>query len=166
MGPAAFSLVDRDRLADLLREDVFGHETILPLAFNPADSLSEKNCLRGALVAASEHVIAHTKNTPRRNGVLRSSGGTILLTLEDRPAAASAGIDHQAVRDAFSLWQKRATSAFHAAQEEAGEGIQHSGKDYTDDVLYILAKYLESLSQVPPRLTDQWMWQFENDLWV
>jgi hypothetical protein len=159
-------LVDRDKLSQVLRED-FGHETILPLPFNLADSLSEKNCLRGALVAACEYVIVHTKPSQRREGVLKRAGdGSILLTLKERPDAASAGIDHQAVRDGYGIWQKQAAAAFAAAKEDAREGIRHSETDYTADVLYILDKYEQSLLSVPPRVSDQWMWGFENDLWV
>jgi hypothetical protein len=36
----------------------------------------------------------------------------------------------------------------------------------TGDVLYILDKYEQSLTKVPPRASDQGMWSFENDLWV
>jgi hypothetical protein len=160
-------LVDRGKLTKILKEEVFGHETILPLPFNLADSLSEKNCLRGALVRACEYVIANTNARQRRAGVLKRSGdGTILLTVADRPGAANAGIDHQAVKDGYGVWQKQAGAAFAAAKEEAREGVSHSGTDYTKDVLYILEKYEQSLAKVPPRGSDQWMWNFENDLWV
>jgi hypothetical protein len=161
------ALVDRDKLSKILKEEIFGHETILPLPFNLADSLSEKNCLRGSLVAACEYVIAHTKPSQRRGGVLKRSGdGTILLRVEDRPDAANAGIDHQAVKDGYGIWQRQAAAAFAAAKEEAREGVRHNETDYTGDVLYILDKYEQSLSRVPPRASDQWMWSFENDLWV
>lgn len=160
-------LVDRGKLAKILKEEVFGHETILPLPFNLADSLSEKNCLRGALVKACEYVIANTNTRERRAGVLKRSGdGTILLTVADRPGAANVGIDHQAVKDGYGVWQKQAGAAFAAAKEEASGGVSHSGTDYTNDVLYILAHYEQSLAKVPPRGSDEWMWNFENDLWV
>jgi len=142
------TLVDRDKLAKILKEDIFGHETILPLPFNLADSLSEKNCLRGALVSACEYVIAHTKPSQRQSGVLKRSGdGTILPTVEDRPDAA--GIDHQPVRDGYGIWQKQAAAAFAAAKEEAREGVRYKETDYTADVLYILEKYEQSLSKLP-----------------
>jgi hypothetical protein len=96
----------------------------------------------------------------------RSGDGTILLTVADRPGAARAGIDHQAVKDGYGVWQKQAAAAFAAAQEEAEGGVFHSGTDYTADVLYILGKYEQSLSKVPPRASDEWMWKFENNLWV
>lgn len=161
------ALVDRGKLAKILKEEIFGHVTILPLPFNVADSLSEKNCLRGALVAACEYVIIHTKPLQRQGGVLKRSGdGTILLTVEERPGAANAGIDHQVVRDGYGIWQKQAAVAFAAAKEETKEGVHHKDTDYTADVLYILDKYEQSLSRVPPRASDQWMWNFENDLWV
>jgi len=88
------------------------------------------------------------------------------LTVADRPGAARAGIDHQAVKDGYGVWQKQAAAAFAAAQEEAEGGVFHSGTDYTADVLYILGKYEQSLSKVPPRASDEWMWKFENNLWV
>ena len=159
-------LVNRSELTKCM-EEIFGHETILPLAFNLADSLSEKNCLRGALVMACEYVIANTNVRERQAGVLKRSGdGTILLTVADRPGAARAGIDHQAVKDGYGVWQRQAAAAFAAAQEEAEGGVFHSGTDYTADVLYILGKYEQSLSKVPPRASDEWMWKFENNLWV
>jgi hypothetical protein len=161
------ALVDRGKLSKILKEDIFGHETILPLPFNLADSLSETNCLRGSLVAACEYVIAHTKPSQRRGGVLKRSGdGTILLKVEDRPDAANAGIDHQAVKDGYGIWQTQAAAAFAAATEEARKGVRYNETDYTEDVLYILDKYERSLTRVPPRASDQGMWSFENDLWV
>lgn len=60
-------LVNRSELTKCM-EEIFGHETILPLAFNLADSLSEKNCLRGALVIACEYVIANTNVRERQAG--------------------------------------------------------------------------------------------------
>jgi hypothetical protein len=161
------ALVDQGKLVKALREEAFGHETILPLPFNLADSLSETNCLRSALVAACGYVIAHTKQRQRRGGVLKRSGdGTILLKVDERPGAANAGIDHQAVRDGYRVWQEEAAKAFAAAKQEASEGITHKGVDYTADVLYILDKYEQSLARVPPRASDDWMWNFENDFWV
>jgi len=160
-------LVDRSRIAEMLRVEIFGHETILPLAFNLADSLSEDNCLRGALLAACAHVIAHTKPLQRRSGVLKRSGdGTILLTINDRPEAATAGIDHQAVKDAYRLWQNNAAEAYREAGWEAGQGVFREEKDYTADVLYLLEKYEESLINLPARISDDWMWRFENEVWV
>jgi hypothetical protein len=162
------TLIDRKKLVQILQEEIFGHETILPLAFNLADTLSENNCLRGALVGACEYVIEHTK-PQQRSGVLKRSGsGDILLTVADRPEAVNVGIDHQAVRDAYGVWQQLAAAAFAAAKDEADEGISHSGNDYTSDVLYILDKYEQSVETnvPPPRISDQWMWHFENDLWV
>jgi hypothetical protein len=161
------ALIDQAKLVKAMKEEIFGHETILPLAFNLADSLSEKNCLRGSLVAACEYVIAHTKPRQRKAGVLKRSGdGMILLTLEDRPEAATVGVDHHAVKDGYGIWQKEATAAFAAAKLEAGVGVRHKEKDYTADVLYIIEKYEQSLARVPPRVSDDWMWDFENDLWV
>ncbi len=161
------TLVDQSKLSKILKDEIFGHETILPLAFNLADSLSEANCLRGALVAACEYAIAHTKPLQRQGGILKRSGaGEILLTVEERPGAANAGVDHPAVKAGYEVWRKQAAAAFAAAREEARGGVQYKDTDYTADVLYILDKYEQSLSKIPPRASDQWMWSFENDLWV
>jgi len=160
-------LVNRDRMIEMLRVEIFGHETILPLAFNLADCLSEDNCLRGALVFACEYVVAHTIPKQRKGGVLKhGAGGLILLTVQDRPQATTAGVDHQAVMEAYRVWQEQARRAYQAAAEEAKGGVERAGKDYTNDVLYILDRYLRSLAEVPPRACDAWMWKFENDLWV
>ena len=86
------ALVDRGKLSKILKEEIFGHETILPSPFNLADSspseLPSRLPCRGLRIRDRPHeAIAAT------SGVLKRSGdGTILLKVEDRPGAANAGI--------------------------------------------------------------------------
>lgn len=160
-------LIDIPRMQLRLRE-LFADVWQYPKAFNLADCEAEENCLRGALTDACQSVISETRPLVRRGGVLKHGpGNLILVKVEQRPGSESAGIDRNAVRMAWEVWRRLARKAFDRALAgvQAG-GVTYAGSDFTEEVAYILARYRESLSREPPRLSDHMMHEMENDLWI
>ncbi len=162
---------DGDKLRHNLRQ-LFGKVTVLPKIFNMADSRAEDNCLRGSLVAACISVISETKPAQRSAGVLRRGKGLdhgmIELTRSALPAAVrGAGIDHDAVRAAYTVWSNQARAAFGrtiTVVEQRGSVM--AGEDVSDEVIYILERYRDSLKRRPAKLGDRQMYDLEESLWA
>jgi hypothetical protein len=164
------ALLNGEKLKNGLKE-LFAKVTSLPKVFNVADSRAENHCLRGALIHACVAAINETQPLNRIAGVLKRGKGLNYgenqLTLQDRPEAAEVGIDCKAVRKAYQVWIEKAREAFDrtiAAVEARGATVY--GKDAKDEVIYILERYRESLDQPPAMLTDNVMFDLEEDLWA
>ena len=149
---------------------LFGDVWMLPKVFNAADSTAESNCLRGALIDACTSVILNTKPIPRQAGVLkRGTGldhGTILLTTADVPNA-SAGIDHSAVHSAYALWTARSIAAFRRAIDDVRQnGRSVDGQDRSEDVIYILERYIRFAAGPPSLFSGDNLYALEESLWL
>jgi hypothetical protein len=134
---------------------LFAHVSVLPLAFNLADSLAESHCLRGSLVAACQAAISRSK--PVRTGALVRSDGFDPSMRELRPDGSirqeAAGFDYEAVNFAYDLWREESTRSYRRAAAFAGtHGVIYAGEDLTDDVVYILGKYREFAGRAPSAL--------------
>ena len=159
-------LIDATKLKSDLQH-LFRRGNLLPKVFNVADKWAEDNCLVGALVRACQVAIDSTRPVHREGGVLKQVGGTIVLWLKDRPAAATAGVDRNAVKDAYAVWKQQAQNAYETALARvSAEGASCDGADVTDDVIYILSKYREGLHDPPAKLLGSNIAKLEEDLWV
>ncbi len=156
-------------LATELRS-LFGDVWALPKVFNAADSVAESNCLRGALVDACASVILNTKPIVRQAGVLKRGAGldhgTILLTIDDVPNP-SAGIDSSAVAAAYAVWTARSIAAFRRAVEDVRQnGRSVDGEDHSDDVIYILERYIRFAAGAPSLFSGSNLFKLEESLWL
>jgi hypothetical protein len=172
------TLIHTEHLRSGLRE-LFGRVWILPKAFNLADCIAESTCLRRALVAACQKVLEDTKPIERGGGVLKRgvggwqaghkepSFGMIQLRTSDIHGGAKGGIHGDAVHAGFKEWRTQAADAFERAMKKVEEdGVTYDEVDYTDDVLYILAKYKESLDVPPAKLGAAQISRLEQSLWL
>ena len=166
------SAINAQKVNQALKEDVFGKCTVLPKVFNIADSRAENNCLRGALAAAAQSVIAGTKAQSSEAGVLRRGTGlehgTIELSRSDLPKEAqSYGIDPQAVLAAYDVWVKAAGAAFGRTISIVQlRGSTMDGDDVSEDVIYILRRYQDSLSEQPAVLDERQIHKLMEGLWA
>lgn len=169
-GLAVPPFLDGNKIRYALAE-LFGKVTSLPKVFNVSDSRAEDHCLRGAFVQACEYVIGHTQPIHRQAGVLKRgvglNYGEIQLSVNDRPAAASVGIDHGAVRTAYEIWNQGARAAFgRAIAAVEAKGATVDGQDASDEVIYVLEQYRANLTQLPAKMTDPMMFRLEESLWI
>ena len=161
--PAEFLTNQQTKLAI---NSLFGKCTLLPLAFNHADSAAEGNGLINAFVRACEEVI-------------RS------------PASGARGINRQKVRHAYdNVWSPLARQGYMAAiaqkrsvaaplpKVERGVGLEYgmidlkklqkeweaiTDKDeHVNEVIWILEKYIENLAVEPSKLLDYKMSELEK----
>jgi hypothetical protein len=164
------NVLNRSKIQNGLRL-LFGKVTVLPKVFNIADSRAENNCLRGSLVAACESVIRETKPVQRTAGVLRrgvgANYGEIQLKAADLPAAGqTVGVDHNAVKNAYEVWRREARATFDRTIRAVRQtGATSDGEDVSEQVIYILERYRESLNQSPAKLMDRMMYQLMEELW-
>lgn len=132
---------------------LFGAVYVAPKVFNAADSIAEANCLRGALIKASEAVIARSAPIGREAGVLKRGVGLeygeIQRTTADVSAPA-AGTDRAAVAAGYAVWVTQSKAAFASAMAAvSADGASSMGNDVTDDVLYILERYSRFADEAP-----------------
>jgi hypothetical protein len=160
--------MDIGRVAIELRTLV-GDVWVLPKVFNAADSIAEHSCLRSALVEACKTAITETAPIQREAGVLkRGTGidyGLILLTT-DEVSNPHAGIDHAAVRTAYAVWVEKSIAAFtRAIQNVRQDGATVNGKDCSEDVIYILERYIRFAAERPSLFSGANLFRMEESLW-
>jgi hypothetical protein len=146
---------------------LFGDVWVLPKEFNAADSIAEANCLRGALVAACSLAISSTKPIRREAGVVKRGGaGEILLATEEL-LKPTAGIDHKAVTEAYNMWRANSTAAFRRAIDDVrANGTTVRGEDRTDEVVYILERYIRFADVRPSLFSGNNLARLEESLWL
>lgn len=146
---------------------LFGGTMVAPKVFNAADSISEKNCLRGGFTAACAHVLDMSKPAAPGPGVLKRgvglNYGEIELTRNDTSSLAR--IDVDVVVNAFQMWITLSRAAFEKAIAEVrAEGATSMGVDVTEDVLYILDRYnSEAMTATAP--TRDFLGRMEQEFW-
>lgn len=148
----------------------FGDVWTLPKVFNAADSIAEASCLRGALVDACRSVVSNSKPKQRQAGVLKRgvglNYGEILLRTAD-VAQPGAGIDRKAVGDAYLVWTNGSTAAFRRAAETVqSNGTTVLGQDCTDEVIYILERYIRFAADPPSLFSGNQLERLEESLWA